>query len=74
MIYFVWVTISTVGYGDISPRTTEGRLILTVLITIILLLIPKKTGELVQIISKQSFYARNLYKSKVDVPHLVVAG
>ena len=38
------------------------------LITIILLLIPRKTSELVQLISKQSFYARNLYKSKIDVP------
>ena len=44
------------------------------LITIILLLIPRKTSELVQLISKQSFYARNLYKSKIDVPHLVVTG
>lgn len=31
-IYWALVTISTVGYGDITPQTTEGRLITMVLI------------------------------------------
>ncbi|MCP3669671.1 MAG: potassium channel protein [Gammaproteobacteria bacterium] len=31
-IYWALVTISTVGYGDITPQTTEGRLITLVLI------------------------------------------
>jgi voltage-gated potassium channel len=31
-IYWALITISTVGYGDITPQTTEGRLITLVLI------------------------------------------
>jgi voltage-gated potassium channel len=31
-IYWALVTISTVGYGDITPQTTEGRLIALVMI------------------------------------------
>ncbi len=31
-IYWALVTISTVGYGDITPQTTEGRMITLVLI------------------------------------------
>jgi voltage-gated potassium channel len=33
-IYWALVTISTVGYGDITPHTTEGRLITLVLIVV----------------------------------------
>ncbi|KAJ1496580.1 hypothetical protein HMI55_005972, partial [Coelomomyces lativittatus] len=30
LIYFVTVTLSTVGYGDISVQTTLGRLVIVV--------------------------------------------
>ena len=41
MIYFVIVTISTVGYGDILIVTVEGRVFVMILIIIELVLIPK---------------------------------
>ena len=41
MIYFVIVTISTVGYGDILIETDVGRIFVMILIIIELVLIPK---------------------------------
>jgi hypothetical protein len=31
-LYFVWVTASTVGYGDYSPQTQLGRVLSVVLV------------------------------------------
>jgi len=41
MIYFVVVTLSTVGFGDITPISEEGRGTVIVLIIIVIVLIPK---------------------------------
>ena len=49
MIYFVVVTLSTVGYGDVTPDSEEGRLIVIVFIVIVIILIPKQTNELIRL-------------------------
>ncbi|GAM22319.1 hypothetical protein SAMD00019534_054940 [Acytostelium subglobosum LB1] len=45
-IYFAVVTLSTVGYGDISPKTIVGRLLISVIILTGLIYIPVKTTQL----------------------------
>jgi hypothetical protein len=40
MIYFMVVTVTTVGYGDIAPVTTEGRMSVIVIIMVIIGLFP----------------------------------
>ncbi len=49
MLYFVIVTVSTVGYGDISPVTNLGRATVIVLIILVLVLVPKQTDELISL-------------------------
>lgn len=63
MIYFIVVTLATVGYGDITMKSFEGRLCVIVLIVISIVLIPKQTNELIILMQMQSKYARNKYKS-----------
>ncbi len=41
MIYFVVVTLATVGYGDVTPKSEEGRITVIFLIVIVIVLIPK---------------------------------
>jgi len=42
--YFIITTVSTVGYGDFSPRTTLGRMLIVLIIVSSLVVIPLKTG------------------------------
>jgi hypothetical protein len=45
MIYFVVVTLSTAGYGDIIMRTALAKLCVIVLLCLAVVLIPNQTSE-----------------------------
>jgi hypothetical protein len=49
MIYFVVVTLATVGYGDVVPYSEWGRVTVIILIVIVIELIPKQTNELIRL-------------------------
>lgn len=74
ILYFTVVTISTVGFGDIYPVTEFGRVICTGLVVFNFYLIPKQTNELIKFMSMSSVYSREVYKSNIEIPHLVICG
>jgi len=46
VIYFVVVTISTAGYGDITPKTTQGQFIVIGMIIAGFALLPPQVGRI----------------------------
>ncbi|CAD8072511.1 unnamed protein product [Paramecium primaurelia] len=74
MVYFTVVTLATVGYGDVTPQTEEGRVCVIVLIIIVLVVIPKQMNELIRLMGLQSVYARAFYKWNPEVPHIIICG
>ena len=74
-MYYIWVTISTVGYGDITPRSTQGRVAVMCIIGFSIISIPKMTNELIEKMALQSVYMRNSYTPKTrESKHVIICG
>ena len=73
-LYFIVVTIATVGYGEIYPLSEEGRIVIICLIFLAAYMIPKETGQLLTLLENTSIYSREIYKSNQEIPHLVICG
>lgn len=74
-IYYVWVTLSTVGYGDITPHTVAGRTAAMVMIGFAVISVPKVTNELIEKMSLQSVYMRATYVPKSrSSKHVLICG
>ena len=74
-MYYIWVTISTVGYGDITPISTQGRVAVMCIIGFSIISIPKMTNELIEKMALQSVYMRNSYTPKTrDSKHVIICG
>jgi voltage-gated potassium channel len=73
-LYFSVVTISTIGYGDIVPKTAGGKTVVIGLIIVTFIIIPKQIGDLITLINMRSVYSRAIYKKNEDIDHLVVTG
>eukprot|EP01038_Epipyxis_sp_PR26KG_P016935 gene16935-23249_t len=56
--YYMMVTVSTVGYGDIHPVTTLGRFAAMGMISFAIISVPQMTNELIEKMNAQSIYQR----------------
>ncbi|XP_065919143.1 calcium-activated potassium channel subunit alpha-1a-like isoform X2 [Dysidea avara] len=72
-VYFLIVTISTVGYGDISPNTEVGRIFVSFLIILGIVLIAYATPTISELFESYSQYSGS-YTQVTDAKHVVVSG
>jgi hypothetical protein len=71
--YFIVVSISTVGYGDINPTTTLSRAVIICMIVVAAILIPIQLKELTQLLSSNSLF-REAYRPQPLEDHVVLFG
>eukprot|EP00935_MAST-01C_sp_MAST-1C-sp1_P001034 g1034.t1 len=69
--YFSIVTLSTVGYGDMSPTQTLGRMVMCILITLTFTLLPVEMGKLATLMEMRSKYAGKAKLGKNSI-HVVL--
>ncbi|XP_076443664.1 calcium-activated potassium channel slo-1-like isoform X2 [Babylonia areolata] len=72
-LYFLMVTMSTVGYGDISASTVLGRIFNIVFILTSIALFTSSIPEIVEILGRRQKYGGS-YKKERGKRHVVVCG
>lgn len=77
-VYFVFVTLSTVGFGDITPQTTGSQFIVMIMIIAVVLVIPRQINRLTEL-SKLQHACLHSYKNREDDGetgggHVIVTG
>ena len=75
-IYFVVVTLASVGYGDITPHSTLGRVFDMMMISSAIVMIPTISNELITKMNIESVYVRGRYvcRGVARHHHVVICG
>ncbi|KAI7868459.1 hypothetical protein BDF14DRAFT_1793440 [Spinellus fusiger] len=71
-LYVVMVTLSTVGYGDITPHTDASRIVMMLLIVISLAVLPSLLADSLSTLRKRQDGGG--YVSKGAVPFILIVG
>jgi len=72
-LYFVFVTVSTVGYGDINPLHMYARLVMLLTITCFLFIVPLEFNLLLDALQSRTKY-RAAYSENRFRRHIVLTG
>jgi len=72
-VYFIVVSLSTVGYGDISPNNVGGRVIMMCIIATGLVIVPVQTSRVLDLIALQKKYMDS-FMLLPNRQHVVVVG
>ena len=70
--YFMIITITTVGYGDMAPETNLARAIIGIFIIVVIVITTQQTSRLGELISRTSPY-RSPYKAEPN-SYIVITG
>ena len=71
-VYFIVVTVTTVGYGDINPSNNMGRVVILAVLVPLFVLVPQEISKLTDLLEKQSKYTAPFKGSTGG--HVVVCG
>ncbi|TPX39479.1 hypothetical protein SeMB42_g06350 [Synchytrium endobioticum] len=73
-LYYIMVTFSTIGFGDLTPSSTVSRGVVMVLIVVMIIFVPLQTSRLSEIYNSTSYYQRQKYVPDMRHAHVVVSG
>eukprot|EP00899_Mesostigma_viride_P014268 jgi/Mesvir1/22842/Mv20101-RA.1 len=73
-IYLICITISTVGYGDVSPRSNLGRFVIIMMLCVTFTVIPYQMNQLATVLGLTSVYRRLRYRPRSSSRHVLVFG
>ncbi|TMW64401.1 hypothetical protein Poli38472_013023 [Pythium oligandrum] len=72
-IYFICITIGTVGYGEYAPKSKIGKVSTICLIIFTGLLIPTQISALTEILSRETIFDKK-YRPDKRIQHVLLCG
>ncbi|RKO91275.1 hypothetical protein BDK51DRAFT_27124 [Blyttiomyces helicus] len=73
-LYYIMVTFSTIGFGDLTPSSIPSRILVMLLIIVVIVFVPIQTGKLAEIYNSSSPYQRAKYNPSSKHSHVVLSG
>jgi len=73
-LYYMVVTLTTVGYGDISPKTEAGRAVILIFLIWSVSLVPYVVSSLITILQSINKYEYTSYHPNYRYEHIVIIG
>ena len=75
ILYFEAVTLTTIGFGDITPKSDFGRLTVIITVGIVIAVLPALYSKISKVFSLNSKFSRIRYTKNSKKPkHLVLVG
>jgi hypothetical protein len=73
-LYYIVVTTSTVGYGDITPAGALGRFMAMFIIIFAITFVPQQTNILIETMNRSSVWSRAVYIPRGNQKHVLICG
>lgn len=75
ILYYMIVTLTSVGYGDICPKTIQGQYSVILIVIVFISVLQKQISDFSKVNSLTSEYSRVEYiKSQGDIKHILLLG
>ncbi|KAJ3066259.1 hypothetical protein HDU98_010450, partial [Podochytrium sp. JEL0797] len=73
-LYYIMVTFSTIGFGDLTPSSTASRVVVMILIVFVIIYVPVQTTRMTEIYYSSSPYQRAKYTPSKSLAHVILSG
>ncbi|ORY38190.1 hypothetical protein BCR33DRAFT_720897 [Rhizoclosmatium globosum] len=73
-LYYIMVTFSTIGFGDLTPSSIPSRVVVMILIVFVIIYVPVQTTRMTEIYYSSSPYQRAQYYPSKTYAHVILSG